>query len=236
MDSATRAYKQNTSIDQLREQLIMDNLIYVRKILSTLTVGLPPNYDREDLEQAGIIGLVETAKSFDPNRGIAFRTYCYPRIRGAIVDEMRKNSPVPQQMLANIKEVKSAYERLESPVTPEQLSVETGLSVEKIHQVLEAMRFSKPQNWNDLFCNIHSGWRSGESSPDYEIETKELKKVIADCIEKLPERERLVITLYYIEDLTLAEIGEVIGISESRASRNLASAKFRLKELVHASI
>ncbi|MFK7765627.1 MAG: sigma-70 family RNA polymerase sigma factor [Mariniblastus sp.] len=236
MDSATRAYKQNTSIDQLREQLIMDNLVYVRKILSTLTVGLPPNFDRENLEQAGIVGLVETARSFDPNRGIAFRTYCYPRIRGAIVDEMRKNSPVPQQMLARIKEVKAAYERLESPVTPEQLANETGMPVETIVQVLEAMRFSKPQNWNDLFFYLHSGWRSGESSPGHEIETRELKQVLADCIERLPERERLVLTLYFIEDLTLSEIGEVIGISESRASRNLAAAKFRLKELVHASI
>jgi len=235
MNSATRAYKQ-TSIDQLREQLILDNLVYVRKILSTLTVGLPPNYDKENLEQAGIVGLVETARSFDPSRGIAFRTYCYPRIRGAIVDEMRKNSPVPQQMLANIRLVKSAYERLDPPVTPEMLAKETGLNVEKIGQVLEAMRFTKPQKWNDLFCNVHSGWRSGEESPDHELETSEIKKIIADCIEKLPKRERLVLTLYFNEDLTLLEIGKVIGISESRASRNLASAKFRLKELVQASL
>jgi RNA polymerase sigma factor for flagellar operon FliA len=235
MDSATRAYKQ-TSIDQLREQLILDNLVYVRKILSTLTVGLPPNYDKENLEQAGIVGLVETARSFDPGRGVAFRTYCYPRIRGAIVDEMRKNSPVPQQMLSYISQVKSAYERLGSPVTPEMLAKETGLDVEKIQQVLEAMRFTKPQKWNDLFCNVHSGWRSGEESPDQELENNELKRIVADSIEKLPERERLVLTLYFVEDLTLMEIGKVIGISESRASRNLASAKFRLKELVQASL
>jgi RNA polymerase sigma factor for flagellar operon FliA len=235
MNSATRAYKR-TSVEQLQEQLILDNLVYVRKILSTLTVGLPPNYDKENLEQAGIVGLVETARSYDPNRGVAFRTYCYPRIRGAIVDEMRKNSPLPQQMLSYISLVKSAYERLDSPVTPEMLAQETGLDVEKVNQVLEAMRFTKPQKWNDLFCNVHSGWRSGEDSPDYQLETRELKKIMADCIEKLPERERLVLTLYFIEDLTLLEIGKVIGISESRVSRNLAAAKFRLKELVQASL
>lgn len=235
MNSATRAYKQS-NIDQLREQLILDNLVYVRKILSTLTVGLPPNYDKENLEQAGIVGLVETARSYDPSRGVAFRTYCYPRIRGAIVDEMRKNSPVPQQMLGYISQVKTAYEKLGAPVTPEMLAKETGLGIEKIHQVLEAMRFTKPQKWNDLFCNVHSGWRTGEDSPDHELETQELKNVIANCIERLPERERLVLTLYFVEDLTLLEIGKVIGISESRASRNLASAKFRLKELVQASL
>lgn len=235
MDSAAQAYKK-ASIEQLRERLILDNLVYVRKILSTLTVGLPPNYDKENLEQAGIVGLVETAKSFDPSRGVSFRTYCYPRIKGAIVDEMRKNSPVPQLMLGLISEVKSAYERLESPASPEDLARETGMPVERIHKVLEAMRFSKPQNWNDLFCNVHSGWRSNESSPDHEMETQELKVVMADCIEKLPDRERLVLTLYFSEDLTLGEIGKVIGISESRASRNLAAAKFRLKELVQASL
>ena len=235
MNSATRAYKQ-ASIEQLQEKLILENLIYVRKILSTLTVGLPPNYDKENLEQAGVVGLVETARTFDPSRGVAFRTYCYPRIRGAIVDEMRKNSPVPQQMLAYMSQVKSAYETLEGPVTPEMLANQTGLSVEKIQQVLEAMRFTKPQKWNDLFCNVHSGWRADESSPDAEMENRELKKIVADCIERLPDRERLVLTLYFVEDLTLAEIGRVIGISESRASRNLASAKFRLKELVQAFI
>ena len=235
MDSATQAYRQ-ASIEQQREQLILDNLVFVRKILSTLTVGLPPNYDKENLEQAGVVGLVETANSFDPSRGVSFRTYCYPRIRGAIVDEMRKNSPLPQQMLADIKQVKSAYKNLESPVTPEDLAQATGLSIDRVQQVFEAMRFSKPQNWNDLYCNVHSAWRTGEDSPDHELENRELKKIMADCIEKLPERERLVLTLYFNEDLTLLEIGKVIGVSESRASRNLASAKFRLKELVQASM
>ena len=235
MNLATRTYR-NASIEQQAEQRILDNLDYVGKILSTLTAGLPAHYDRDDLEQAGVVGLVETARSFDPGRGVAFRTYCYPRIRGAIVDEMRKNSPVSQQMLAQIAAVKAAYERLKPPVSPEDLAAETGFSEDKIQQVLEAMRFLKPETWNDLFCNVHSGWRDATSNPSAAIETDELKKVMADCIERLPQRERLVLTLYYTEDLTLLEIGSVIGISESRVSRNLAAAKFRLKELVQASM
>ena len=233
MDTATRAYQQ-ASGERTRERLILDNVDYVRKILSTLTVGLPPHCDKENLEQAGIVGLVETANSFDPTRGVAFRTYAYPRIRGAIVDEMRKNSPVPQQMLENIGLVKQAYDKLDAPVTPEMLADHTGLKLSKIKQVLEAMRFLKPQNWNDLFCTVHSSWRDNADAPGSGLEAQELQTVIADCIEQLPERERLVLTLYFTEDLTLAEIGEVIGISESRASRNLASAKFRLKEMVNA--
>ena len=235
MDTATQAY-QRASVGSGRDQLILDNVDYVRKILSTLTVGLPNHYDKENLEQAGIVGLVETANSFDPARGVAFRTYAYPRIRGAIVDEMRKNSPVPQQMIEYIGIVKKAYETLEHPVTPEMLASHTNLPLAKIQQVLEAMRFSKPQNWNDLFCTVHSSWATQTNAPGAELEAAELKRVIADAIEKLPERERLVLTLYFTEDLTLAEIGTVIGISESRVSRNLASAKFRLKELVNADL
>lgn len=235
MNQAIKTYK-NVLNNQLRDNLVLDNLDYVRKILSTITAGLPSHYDKENLEQAGIVALVETANSFDSTRGVTFRTYCFPRIRGAIVDEMRKNSPLPQKMLEHIKRVKLAYESLPAPVTPEALAEETGLGIEKVLQVLEAMRFSKPQGWNDLYCNIHSGWRTGEDQPEREIEKQELKKLMADCIQRLPERERLVLVMYYTEDLTLAEIGAVIEISESRVSRVLAAAKFRLKELVVASL
>ena len=233
MDQAIQTYKKASS-EQIRDQLILDNVDYVRKILSTITAGLPKHYDRENLEQAGIVALVETANTFDASRGVSFRTYCFPRIRGAIIDEMRKNSPVPQKMLEHIKQVKAAYEKLPPPVTPEDLADETGLGVEKISQVLEAMRFSKPQNWNDLYCTIHPGWQEGEEQPGHRLERNELKTLLADCIEKLPERERLILVMYFTEDLTLAEIGSVIGISESRVSRVLAAAKFRLKEMAGA--
>ena len=235
MEPAIQTYKQ-AAAQQTREQLVLDNLDYVRKILSTLTVNLPAHYDTENLYQAGMLALVETANSFDPTRGVSFRTYCFPRIRGAIVDEMRKNSPVPQQMMIHIKQVTQAYQQLDPPVTPESLARATGLSEEKVLQVLEAMRFSRPQHWDDLYCTIHSGWKSGESAPDSKLEKQELKQLVADCIERLPERERLVLTLYFTEDLNLAEIGQVIGVSESRVSRILAGAKFRLKELVKATM
>ena len=107
MDQAIQTYKKASS-EQLRDQLILDNVDYVRKILSTITAGLPKHYDRENLEQAGIVALVETANTFDASRGVSFRTYCFPRIRGAIIDEMRKNSPVPQKMPEHIKQRKAA--------------------------------------------------------------------------------------------------------------------------------
>ncbi|HMO12953.1 MAG TPA: FliA/WhiG family RNA polymerase sigma factor [Pirellulaceae bacterium] len=230
MNTALRAYRQAS--ENQTELLILENIGFVRKILSTMTVGLPEHCDRENLEQAGMVGLVEAAKSYDPTREVQFRTFAFNRIRGAIIDEMRKNSALPQKVMEQISQVRQAYEKLEGPVTPEMLAAHTGMSLAKVAQTLEAMRFVQPQSWNDLHTQIQAIRESVDESPDAELETTELKKRVADCIEKLPDRERLVLTLYFNEDLTLAEIGQVIGLSESRVSRVLASAKFRLKEMV----
>ena len=187
---------------------------------------------RENLNSAGVLGLVEAANKFDQSHGIAFRTYAFPRIRGAIVDELRRQSPVSQQVLQQIGIVRRAYESLEPPVTPEALSAKTGLTLEQVVTSLEAMRFVKPDNWNDLSDVVHGSWRHAKSNPEDAVVAAELEGILADGIESLPEQERLVLTLYYKEELNLAEIGKVLDLSESRVSRILAAAKFRLQEIV----
>ncbi|MEZ6095522.1 MAG: sigma-70 family RNA polymerase sigma factor [Pirellulaceae bacterium] len=218
------------SQEESREKLILDHIPFVRKILSTMAVNLASNIDRDGLESAGIVGLVEAANNFDPGRGATFKTFAYTRIRGAILDELRKTSPVSQLTLQQISLIRAAYEKLEPPVTPEMLAAETGLTLERVEACLEAMRFLAPQDWNDLYCVVHQTWREDEERPEKVFELEESKTILAECITKLPERERLALTLYFAEELTLAEIGEVLEISESYASRLLASAKFRLKE------
>ena len=232
MDStATGAYQRSAKANT-PEQLIMDNMDYVRRILSTMSIAVRDDDDRENLESAGILGLVEAAGRYDPSHGCSFKTFAFPRIRGAILDELRKCSPVSQQMLSRIGSLKSVYEKLEPPVTPEILARESGLSLDQVEECLEAMRFLKPQDWSDFQDEVHGSWRKMSSRPGDELERLEMKELLVDAIKQLPERERLVITMYYTEQLTLAEIGRVIGVSESRSSRILASAKFRLKELV----
>lgn len=221
--------------EQARETLILEHLGYVRRILSSLTAGLPSHIDRDGLESAGIVGLVESANNFDPGRGVNFKTFSFPRIRGAILDELRRNSPLSQQMLQQVALVRSAWERLEPPVMPEDLARETGLQVEQVEKCLEAIRFTTPQDWNDLYCTVHSTWRQDNSDPTSRLELEEAREVLAAAITQLPDRERLIVTLYYADELRLAEIGEVMGISESFASRLLAKAEFRLKELVRAA-
>ncbi len=217
---------------QSRDHLILDNVDFVARILSTMAFIANNDEARENLHSAGVLGLVEAANNYDPEQGVPFRTFAYPRIRGAIVDELRKQCPVSQQVLGHIGLVKKAFEALEPPVTPEVLAEQSGLTLDQVVTCLEAMRFIKPDDWNDLSDVVHGSWRSAADSPDQNVEMEELKRLIAKSIENLPERECLVLTLYYCEELNLAEIGCVLDLSESRVSRILASARFRLQEII----
>ncbi|QEF98526.1 RNA polymerase sigma-D factor [Stieleria maiorica] len=225
-------YKASPSTQSDRDRLVLDNIDYVGRILSTMTFFSKNDDHRENLHSAGILGLVQAAASFDPDQGVAFRTFAYPRIRGAIVDELRKQSPVSPRMMRHVGTIKRLCETLEPPITPEQLAQRSSLSIEVVLECLEAMRFIKPDDWNDLSDVVHKTWRTSIDSPEDLAEKEEIGELLAELIEQLPEKERLVMTLYYAEELNLAEIGAAMGLSESRTSRLLAAARFRLKEAI----
>ena len=231
MNTAVHSYQRNSQ-SQEREQLILDNIDFVRQILSKMTFQVENDDDRQNLNSSGIVGLVEAANQFDPGQGVAFRTYAYPRIRGAILDELRRVSPVSQNTLKQIGVIKKTYQTLSSPVSPEELAEAACLTLDEIIKCLEAMRFAKPDDWCDLESIVHSSWQSNQETPEQNASRRETKKILADAITQLPKRERLVLTLYYSEELTLLEIGKVLDVSESRVSKILASARFRLGELI----
>src|SRR5262249_6690405 len=124
-------------------QLILEHLTLVRHIVGKLTAQLPPGVDVENLESAGVLGLVEAANNFDANRGILFKTFAYPRIRGAVLDEMRRNCPLPQQMLQMVTKVRRAYEELPPPVSTQALMAATGLSEDEVADSLAAIRMTR---------------------------------------------------------------------------------------------
>ena len=233
MKSAAQAYQRVSKRDSL-ESLILGNIDYVKKILSTMTIAVKDENERENLEAAGLLGLVQAAHKFDPTQPASFRTFAYRRIVGAILDELRVYAPVSQQMLSRIRKVKSAYETLSAPVTPEMLAEATGMSVEKIQDCLEAMRFLKPDGWNDFHAVVHSSWNVSSDNPEHAVEREEMKNLLVQGLQGLEEKQRLVVTLYYNEELKLKEIGAVLDLSESRVSRIMALAVFNLQEFVRA--
>ena len=228
--TATRTYR-DASLQQRLDELVLENLDFVRHVLGKLAVNLPNSVDIENLESAGILGLVEASQHFDPERGVAFRSFAYPRVRGAIIDELRRNCPLPQQVLQQVALVSKACETLEPPITPEQIAETSGLSLEQVETCLEAIRLTRPTEWDESL--VHIGLqRATKSANSAGLELAETKRVLANCIEQLPEQERIVVTLYHLEDLRLKEIGKVLNLSESRISRVLAKAEFRLGEAV----
>jgi RNA polymerase sigma factor FliA len=231
MKTAAQAYE-NVSSQHRRDELILAHLPLVRHALARLVAHLPPGVDVDNLESAGVLGLVEAASKFDPERGVKFETFAAWRIRGAVFDELRRNCPLPQHLLEKLTRVRQAYKELPPPVTVEALAQATGLSVEEVADCLAAMRMTRMISWENL---AEPGLAlATEDKPDACAEREEQKQQLADAIAQLAERERLVVTLYYLEDLRLKEIGQLLALSESRVSRLLNAALFRLGEFLRS--
>jgi RNA polymerase sigma factor for flagellar operon FliA len=231
MPTAQEVYRSQAESSQ-REQLILDHLDLVRHVVGRMLVQLPSGCDVENLESAGILGLVEAANHFEADRGVAFSTFAYPRVRGAILDELRRNCPLPQRVLKQISLVRDAAERLPHPATNDEVAALTNLTIQEVEEALEAMRLTRMQ-----YGSSDKDWLSSvedphDDSPSRRMEFEESKAVLAQAISELSERERLVLTLYHLEELRLREIGEVVGLSESRVSRVLDRAEFHVQQFV----
>lgn len=216
--------------DSTRDQLIFDNMQFAQKILGQMVASLPAGVEKDDLYSSALLGLTEAANKFEPDRGASFQTFAYPRIRGAIIDQLRKNSQLPQKVLKNIRQIRDAMENIEPPATPESISSVTGLSVTQVEECLSAMKVCSPDTWDEIGGLSHYAI----DCPSEKAEQAEMLEKMADCIEKLPTREKSVLMMYYLDSMLLKEIGAVFEISESRASRILARAELMLKQLLLA--
>jgi RNA polymerase sigma factor for flagellar operon FliA len=187
--------------------------------------------DRENLEAAGMLGLVEAASQFDPARGVPFAVFAAARIRGAILDELRRNCPLPQSMLQKWTRIQEAYQRLTLEASVETLAAEAALSVAEVEECLEAIRLTHPDAWYDELAEQVPD-RTEPDLPDRELTRQEQLQCLAQLIEQLPTQMRMVVTLYYRDGLRLKEIGEVLHLSESRISRILTQAELLMRERV----
>lgn len=233
---ASQAYAQQSR--QAREQQwILQYLPLVRHVVSKVTAKLSYRKDVEDLISAGTLGLVKAARAYDPSQQTSFKTYAYIRIRGAIIDELRGKTFAPANTHARMRQAREAYERcvaeLGRPPGDEELAEKMGVPLDELYRMYEDMRkqhFLSIHGLSDDEPVImrHLTPADGEPTPDERAEKKETLERLVEAIRELPERDRIVILLYYERDLTMKEAAEVLEVTESRISQLHAGALFKL--------
>lgn len=210
----------------------------VKRIAHHMMVRMPACVQVEDLIQAGMVGLLEAAQKYDASRGASFETYAGIRIRGAIVDEMRRGDWVPRSVHRNARRVSDAINAVESregrDASDQEVADELGVDINEYHAILSDSASSRLFSFEESFgdddsYNASEGLSLPFVSPLEGFQRESLKQSLAQAITQLPERERLVLALYYDEELNLKEIGQIIGVSESRVSQIHSQAALRLR-------
>ncbi len=224
---------------QERDRLIEDHIDLVHYIVGRVTVTLPESVDREDLISAGIIGLIKAVDRFDPTRGVKFETYATTVIRGEVMESLRARDWAPRSLRRQGREIARTIGELEAqlgyPPTDEEIAEALQMDVEEYHEVLGKLSGTLVLSLDEIMEDQpHLRPEPMKSSdvtyrnPADTLEQAEIQQMIAQAIEQLPEREKHVIALYYQEELTLKEIGEVLGVTESRICQIHAQAISRL--------
>jgi len=208
----------------------------VKKIAHHLLGRLPPSVQAEDLIQAGMIGLLEAYRNYDEYKGASFETYAGIRIRGSMLDEIRKGDWVPRSVHKNSRRISSAIRKIENQIgrDPKDRDIAKALdiSLESYHQLLQDSLGAKIFGFDDMGITIDTivdGGRDPLPGPLEKIQKTDFKEYVAKLISDLCPKESLVLTLYYNEELNLKEIGEVLGVSESRISQIHSQAMLNLK-------
>ena len=234
-------YKKTRS-PQLRDAFIRQYMSLVKYVAGKVSVGMPGSVEFDDLVGFGQFGLLDAINKFDPEKNVKFKTYAVTRIRGAIFDELRSIDWVPRSVRQKSREIEDAISRLESKLgrtaSDAEIAGSMGISEEDYNQTVLKVSGTSILSLNDI-------WYSGDDSdhvsigdciespsslnPDVIVEREEVRRVIIEAINDLPEKEKMVLVLYYYEDLTFKEIGQVLNVSESRISQLHTKANLRLR-------
>ena len=224
-------------------QIDWQQYIYlVRNEALKLAVRLPTTIELDDLLQVGYIGLLETIKRYDASQGYSFTTFAIPRIKGAMLDELRSRDWLPRQTRKKIKDVTNAINELEKklgvPPNDHQIAEYLQLSITEYHKVLLDSNYSQIFSYDEiqkkLGDNIDTLIESGsDNNPFSSIINDEIRNIMIQQIDKLPEKEKMVLALYYQEELNLKEIGNVMNISESRVSQLHSQAIKRIQSKIN---
>lgn len=228
---------------QLRDRLILTYAPLVKFVAGRLGSGLPAHVDEGDLVSYGLLGLIGAIERYDPDRDVKFETYAIARIKGSIIDELRAMDWVPRSVRARARDIERAIGELEAQTgrvpSEEEIAAKLGVSQDELGEnLLEISRSSiaaLDELWTisstggDQVALIDTIEDTKGPEPQAALAQTEMREALGEAIARLPEREKLVVTLYYYEELTLREIGEVLGVTESRVSQLHTKAILRLK-------
>jgi RNA polymerase sigma factor FliA len=231
-----------------RDRLIVHYSPLVKYVASRLAAGLPQSVDQSDLVSYGMFGLIDAITKFDLERGFKFETYAIARIKGAILDELRSIDWVPRSVRAKAKAVERAMASLEGGLrrapSDDEIAAELQISTDALHGIYTQVANAGLVALDEM---LSFGGASGDSmtlgdtladrgsGPGTAFEQIEMRQLLAHAINRMPEREKLVLTLYYYESLTLAEIGRVLGVTESRVCQIHTKAVLHLRSRLTAA-
>ena len=236
---------QKTKDQAVRDRLILTYAPLVKYVAGRLGSGLPAHVDENDLVSYGLLGLIGAIERFDPDRDIKFETYAIARVKGSIIDELRAMDWVPRSVRSRSRDIERAIGELERKLhrapTDEEISEKLGITTDDLNDSLSEIGRSSIAALDELWT-VSSSSGGGDQvalidtiedteapDPQGSLSQTEMKEAVGEAIARLPEREKLVVTLYYYEELTLREIGEVLGVTESRVSQLHTKAILRLK-------
>ena len=231
----------DTGSREARDRLIVHYSPLVKYVAGRVSAGLPQNIEQADLVSYGIFGLIDAIDKFDTDRNIKFETYAIARIKGAIIDELRAIDWVPRSVRAKARAVEKAYSTLEASLhrtpTDAEVAEQMQISVSDLQTIFNQVSFVGLVALDEMLSGGERGESStlGDTLPDRgegpvaAFEVEEMKQILASAINRLGDREKIVLTLYYYEGLTLAEIGEVLGVTESRVCQIHTKAVLQLR-------
>jgi len=232
-----------------REEVILEYLPLVKYIAYRIAGRLPSHLEVDDLINSGIIGLMDAMQKFDPLKRIKFKTYAEFRIRGAILDELRNLDWVPRSLRQKINKVENAFKTIESQLgraaEDEEVAEQLDMPIDEFHKILDESKGLSLISFEDIKVDEDENGRTNLLTfladhtllnPAESFNLDQVYHIVANAIDELPEKERLVISLYYYDELTMKEIGEVLNVTESRVSQIHTKAIIRLRNKLKSEI
>ncbi len=241
LEALWATYFADRSNKAVRDKLIVQYIYLTRYVVGRVKVNLPPSFSVEDIASYGVEGLIDAIEKYSTNRGARFETYALMRIRGNIIDKIRSQDFLPRSARKKIKDVKTAMETLRLKIgrmpTTTEVADYLGISKERVDEILaeDTSIYSlhdKKGTADDSVEIIDTIKDENKLTPEEQLEEKDVKKELHNALKRLPERERMIMVLYYHENMTLKDIGEMIEVSESRVCQLHAQAIMKLRKIL----